>query len=118
MSFFQGKVVIVTGQSFSEILLAGKDFSGASNGIGRDTAKILAGYGAKLTITGRNAQTLQVSPIRNELTPIFLLRLKASSVSSIISIGCSILDSHPVVAYCYRRRKICASQRAPAPTTS
>ncbi|KAF8360508.1 hypothetical protein PRIPAC_87431 [Pristionchus pacificus] len=44
MSFFSGKVVIVTG---------------SSNGIGRGTAVIFAKEGAKLTITGRNAQSLE-----------------------------------------------------------
>ncbi|GMR46733.1 hypothetical protein PMAYCL1PPCAC_16928, partial [Pristionchus mayeri] len=43
-SFFSGKVVIVTG---------------SSNGIGRATAELFAKAGAKLTITGRNAETLE-----------------------------------------------------------
>ncbi|GMS95462.1 hypothetical protein PENTCL1PPCAC_17637, partial [Pristionchus entomophagus] len=44
MSFFQGKVVIVTG---------------ASAGIGRETARRFAENGAKVTITGRNKKALQ-----------------------------------------------------------
>ncbi|GMS86470.1 hypothetical protein PENTCL1PPCAC_8645, partial [Pristionchus entomophagus] len=43
MSFFSGKVVIVTG---------------SSNGIGRGTAVLFAKQGAKVTITGRNAASL------------------------------------------------------------
>ncbi|KAF8373900.1 hypothetical protein PRIPAC_80329 [Pristionchus pacificus] len=44
MSFFSEKVVIVTG---------------SSNGIGRGTAVLFAKEGAKVTITGRNAETLR-----------------------------------------------------------
>ncbi|KAF8375904.1 hypothetical protein PRIPAC_82333, partial [Pristionchus pacificus] len=44
MSFFSGKVVIVTG---------------SSNGIGRGTAVLFAKQGAKVTITGRNAASLE-----------------------------------------------------------
>uniref|UniRef100_A0A2A6B9I0 Nucleolar complex protein 2 homolog n=1 Tax=Pristionchus pacificus TaxID=54126 RepID=A0A2A6B9I0_PRIPA len=44
MSFFSGKVVIVTG---------------SSNGIGRGTAVLFAKEGAKLTVTGRNAESLE-----------------------------------------------------------
>ncbi|GMS99776.1 hypothetical protein PENTCL1PPCAC_21951, partial [Pristionchus entomophagus] len=44
MGFFTGKVVIVTG---------------SSNGIGRSTAVLFAKEKAKLTITGRNAETLE-----------------------------------------------------------
>ncbi|KAF8366646.1 dhs-14, partial [Pristionchus pacificus] len=44
MSFFRGKVVIITG---------------SSNGIGRGTAELFAKTGAKLTITGRNKDTLE-----------------------------------------------------------
>ncbi|GMS92491.1 hypothetical protein PENTCL1PPCAC_14666 [Pristionchus entomophagus] len=44
MSFFSGKVVIVTG---------------SSNGIGRGTAVLFAKHGAKVTITGRNAASLE-----------------------------------------------------------
>ncbi|GMS93957.1 hypothetical protein PENTCL1PPCAC_16132, partial [Pristionchus entomophagus] len=44
MSFFSGKVVIVTG---------------SSNGIGRGTAALFAKQGAKVTITGRNAAALE-----------------------------------------------------------
>ncbi|GMT32241.1 hypothetical protein PFISCL1PPCAC_23538, partial [Pristionchus fissidentatus] len=46
MSFFAGKSVIVTG---------------SSNGIGRETARMFAEKGTKLTITGRNAETLKVT---------------------------------------------------------
>ncbi|GMS94320.1 hypothetical protein PENTCL1PPCAC_16495, partial [Pristionchus entomophagus] len=44
MSFFAGKVVIVTG---------------SSNGIGRATAVLFSKHGAQVTITGRNAETLE-----------------------------------------------------------
>ncbi|KAF8376343.1 hypothetical protein PRIPAC_82772 [Pristionchus pacificus] len=44
MSFFNGKVVIVTG---------------SSNGIGRGTAVLFAKEGAKITITGRNSASLE-----------------------------------------------------------
>ncbi|GMR41454.1 hypothetical protein PMAYCL1PPCAC_11648 [Pristionchus mayeri] len=44
MSFFAGKVVIVTG---------------SSNGIGRGTAVLFAKQGSKVTITGRNAASLE-----------------------------------------------------------
>ncbi|KAF8387274.1 hypothetical protein PRIPAC_76416 [Pristionchus pacificus] len=43
-NFFQGKSIIVTG---------------SSNGIGRETARMFAERGAKITITGRNAETLK-----------------------------------------------------------
>ncbi|GMR31637.1 hypothetical protein PMAYCL1PPCAC_01832, partial [Pristionchus mayeri] len=43
-TFFQGKIILV---------------SGSSNGIGRETARMFAERGAKLTITGRNAETLK-----------------------------------------------------------
>ncbi|GMT26899.1 hypothetical protein PFISCL1PPCAC_18196, partial [Pristionchus fissidentatus] len=44
MSFFRGKCVVVTG---------------SSNGIGRATAVMFAKAGAKIVITGRNAETLE-----------------------------------------------------------
>ncbi|GMR61830.1 hypothetical protein PMAYCL1PPCAC_32025, partial [Pristionchus mayeri] len=46
MSFFAGKSVIITG---------------SSNGIGRGTAKLFAAQGARVTITGRNAEALKVT---------------------------------------------------------
>ncbi|GMS78487.1 hypothetical protein PENTCL1PPCAC_662, partial [Pristionchus entomophagus] len=45
-SFFHGKSVIVTG---------------SSNGIGRETARMFAELGAKVTITGRNSETLNAT---------------------------------------------------------
>lgn len=59
MSFFSGKVVIVTGWNASffanHVIILG-----SSNGIGRGTAVLFAKNGAKVTITGRNFETLKV----------------------------------------------------------
>uniref|UniRef100_A0A914US28 Uncharacterized protein n=1 Tax=Plectus sambesii TaxID=2011161 RepID=A0A914US28_9BILA len=46
MTYFEGKVVIVTG---------------ASTGIGRATAELFAQRGAKVAITGRNAESLEIT---------------------------------------------------------
>lgn len=56
---FTGKVVLITG---------------ASSGIGAATAKIFAGYGAALALTGRNLEKLKevASNCSNETTPLLI----------------------------------------------
>lgn len=73
MSFFSGKVVIVTGENISLCISVQCVMeinyhvvfelinSGSSNGIGRSTAVLFAKNGAKVTITGRNSASLEVS---------------------------------------------------------
>lgn len=59
-SFFNGKVVIVTGNQFYNLDVFPFCQIGSSVGIGRETARRFAENGAKVTITGRNIAALQV----------------------------------------------------------
>ncbi|RCN47042.1 hypothetical protein ANCCAN_06873 [Ancylostoma caninum] len=57
MARFKDKVAIITG---------------SSNGIGRETAILFASEGAKVTITGRNPQALEVLKISSNHSTNFL----------------------------------------------
>lgn len=59
-SFFNGKVVIVTGKKYSLFIVIIFFSIGSSVGIGRETARRFAENGAKVTLSGRNIQALQV----------------------------------------------------------